>query len=140
MASQNYTVRCNPASTAQFKTTLWKGSVQVPLEIIVNGRTDFELRAEQGFTLKITPVPATQIENIVGAETGVLSFTDICTKQVDIDLGLEAHRPGGIFPMGPRPIIRNRPLQPPITRKVLYVALVLLAALVVYMVIRNYMG
>jgi hypothetical protein len=138
MSPQIYTVRCNPASTAQFKTTLWKGSVQIPNEIIVKVRTDFEFRAEQGFTLEITPIPAFDIEKIVGAETGVLSFTDRCTQRADINLDLKALRPGGTFPMGPRPIIRNEPARPLNPLKLLaYAALALLAAAVVYMLTRN---
>ena len=149
MASEIYTVRCKPTSAAQLKTTLWKAGAQVTQEIIVKGPTDFELRADytnsdgsvQGFKLRIAPTTTPDIVKIVGQDTAVLFFTDLCTQRADITLNLTALGPGGPFPMGPRPIIRNEPTRPLNPLKVLaYTALALLAALVVFMVIRNYLG
>jgi len=148
MSPQIYTVRCNPTPGA-LATTLWKAGAQVTQDIIVKVPTDFELRADytnsdgsvQGFRLKIAQTTTPDIVKVIGQDTAVLSFTDLCTRRADVTLNLTALGPGGPFPMGPRPIIRNEPTRPLNPLKVLaYTALVLLAALIVYMAFRNHFG
>ena len=153
MSPQSYTVRCNPASPAKFKTTLWKGSTQVTADIVVNAETDFVLRAEQqGFKLSITPmalpppgstlppVPASDIGPITGQNTQVVTFTDFCKVNSSIDLTLSVSAPGGPFPMGPKPIIRNEPRRLVITLKMLATAVLLVALAITILLVWQHRG
>lgn len=150
MAKQ-YAVRCKPSSSGTFKTTLWDSSISPPVqvtasEIVIVSRTDFELRADyansdasiSGFTLKIAPT-ANDIDKVVGNQTPVISFLDKCSSGGAIDLNVEVLALGGPYPMGPKPIIRNRPTTPPPTfdKKWMFGLLILIALLLVWYFFRQ---
>ncbi|MGH8172065.1 MAG: hypothetical protein ACREPX_02890 [Rhodanobacteraceae bacterium] len=135
--TKQYTVRCKPSSAAQFKTTLWDATtttpVQVTNEVVMTSRTDVELRADYansdasvaGFRLQIGPT-ANDIQKILGNGTPSISFTNQCSAGAVIDLNIESLAQGGPYPMGPKPIIRNRPVTPPAFNLVWTIGLLLL--------------
>ncbi len=121
MPTRKLTVRCNPDSKENgYKTKIYdEQQKEIPEWISVTKQTDFVLTADdtdapvraQGFVLYVDPNQEDQVSNILGQESRVITFTDLCNRPCDLSMNLGARLPRNPIPVvaGAKPAIRNSP-------------------------------